>query len=83
MSSQVSANYDTKNTSTFQLFRCQQTQLLLITLYYPMRKLRLLLLLWIHKIFPEIFLTTPGAKKNISSITKIAKFLFKLLHFYK
>jgi hypothetical protein len=83
MSSQVSANYDTKNTSTFQLFHCQQTQSLLITLYYPMRKLRLLLLLWIHKIFPEIFLTTPGGKKNISSITKIAKFLFKLLHFYK
>jgi hypothetical protein len=29
----ASANYDTKNTSTFQLFHCQQTQSLLITLY--------------------------------------------------
>jgi hypothetical protein len=30
----VSANYKTKNTGTFQLFHCQQTQSLLITLYY-------------------------------------------------
>jgi hypothetical protein len=29
----VSANYETKNTSTFQLFHCQQIQSLLITLY--------------------------------------------------
>jgi hypothetical protein len=29
----VSANYETKNTSTFPLFHCQQTQSLLITLY--------------------------------------------------
>jgi hypothetical protein len=38
MSSQVknpvSPNYETKNTSTFQLFHCQQTQSLLITPYY-------------------------------------------------
>jgi hypothetical protein len=34
MSSQVSANYETKNTSTFQLFHCQQTQSLLITLHF-------------------------------------------------
>jgi hypothetical protein len=40
---------------------------------HPMRKLRLLLLPRIYKIFPEIFLTTLGGKKNISSITKIAK----------
>jgi hypothetical protein len=50
-------------------------------IYYPMRKLRLLLLARIHKIFPEILLTTQGGKKNISSITKIAKFLFELLNF--
>jgi hypothetical protein len=43
-----------------------------------MRKLRLLLLPWTHEIFPEIFVTTLGGKKNISSITKIANFLFKL-----
>jgi hypothetical protein len=30
----VSANYETKNTSTFQLFHCQQTQSLLIMLYF-------------------------------------------------
>jgi hypothetical protein len=30
----VSANYETKNTSTFQLFHCQQTQSLLITLCF-------------------------------------------------
>jgi hypothetical protein len=39
-----------------------------------MRKLRLLLLPWIHKLFPEIFLTTLGGQKNISSVTKIAKY---------
>jgi hypothetical protein len=27
-------NYETKNTSNFQLFRCQQTQSLLITMYF-------------------------------------------------
>jgi hypothetical protein len=51
--------------------------------YYPMRKLRLLFLPWIHKIFSEIFLTTLGGKKNISSITKIAKFLFKFYKYIK
>jgi hypothetical protein len=34
-------------------------------------------------IFPERILTILGGKKNISSITKIAKFLFELVHFYK
>jgi hypothetical protein len=31
----VRTKYETKNTSTFQLFHCQQTQSLLITLYFP------------------------------------------------
>jgi hypothetical protein len=30
----VRTKYETKNTSTFQLFHCQQTQSLLITLYF-------------------------------------------------
>jgi hypothetical protein len=38
---------------------------------------------YLHKIFPERNLTTLRRKKNISSITKIVKFLFELLHFYK